>query len=752
MTVLCAHRSGVHEAIAAQDTGQISRQFAARDFRVQAEDLELTLADGSVFPVDTAGGVAALVLLGRGVMRFSPAPESEKTQVRVFSGAAALESRFDAAFVWFGRLDGHADLSRLAARAVDTRERQRAEEVLSEEARKTLVIEPGASTIPRISRLPDASDFIAEVRTRRFGALTYLRSEATPENITLFERSTQKTIALYHSRDRLAARGRFYKEDDSADYDVLHHNLDFSYSPERRWIDGRADMRLRTRLEVTDRIPLRLSESLTIRSVTSPEAGRLSATRVGTRDAVMVGFPTPLQRNTELTVSIEYSGRVDPFFPEWEMPRPPMKPSAIAIQPAYLNTMFPIWYPRPPIIDFATVRMRVTVPAAFDCMGSGELTGNLPTVTAADPSQPTKTFEFVARQPLRHAAFLVTPLTRVDRQTLTFRDQSADASRSVELTVLAHPGRVSEARPFAASVANIVTFFQSIVGGFPFPTLTAALLEGQIPGGHSVGYSSVVGWPPKNTSRSWRNDPAAFDLFPDFITAHEIAHQWWGQATGWNVYHDQWMTEAFTQYFAALYVGRQAGDEVFRAILKRMRTFAMAETDEGPLSLGYRLGTLDGRSEVFRAILYDKGPAVLHMLRRFIGDEAFFRGVRRFYEVGRFAKPGTDDLRRAMEAESGRSLERFFERWVYGSSLPQLRFSYRVEPEQNGSRDVVLRFDQTGELFDVPVTLVLQYSDKPQVEVIVPVTARTTEKRVALAGALRRVEVVADDTLAEVRR
>ena len=77
----------------------------------------------------------------------------------------------------------------------------------------------------------------------------------------------------------------------------------------------------------------------------------------------------------------------------------------------------------------------------------------------------------------------------------------------------------------------------------------------------------------------------------------------------------------------------------------------------------------DGR--VFRALVYNKGAVVLHMLRRLVGDEAFFRGLRRFYAESRFTKAGTDDFRAAMEAESGRSLERFFERWIYGSTLPQ---------------------------------------------------------------------------------
>ena len=65
----------------------------------------------------------------------------------------------------------------------------------------------------------------------------------------------------------------------------------------------------------------------------------------------------------------------------------------------------------------------------------------------------------------------------------------------------------------------------------------------------------------------------------------------------------------------------------------------------GPVYLGYRLGHIKGDSRVFRALVYNKGAMVLHMLRRLVGDEAFFTGVRRFYGEWRFAKAGTDDFR-----------------------------------------------------------------------------------------------------------
>ena len=68
--------------------------------------------------------------------------------------------------------------------------------------------------------------------------------------------------------------------------------------------------------------------------------------------------------------------------------------------------------------------------------------------------------------------------------------------------------------------------------------------------------------------------------------AHEIAHQWWGHGVGWENYHDQWLSEGFAQYFATLYANKFRGDDVFQGVLKRMRRWAINESDQGSRSPG----------------------------------------------------------------------------------------------------------------------------------------------------------------------
>jgi aminopeptidase N len=158
------------------------------------------------------------------------------------------------------------------------------------------------------------------------------------------------------------------------------------------------------------------------------------------------------------------------------------------------------------------------------------------------------------------------------------------------------------------------------------------------------------------------------------------------------------------------------------------------------VSLGYRLGHIRNDGRVFRAIVYNKAAVVLDVLRQIAGDEVFFAGLRRFYEQSRFRKVGTGEFQRAMEAATGRGLQRFFDGWIDGVGIPTLAVTHRVESSTTGT-DLVLRVEQTGTRFDVPITVTLRYADRPAVELVVPITEHIVETRVPLTGAFRSLGI-----------
>jgi aminopeptidase N len=242
-----------------------------------------------------------------------------------------------------------------------------------------------------------------------------------------------------------------------------------------------------------------------------------------------------------------------------------------------------------------------------------------------------------------------------------------------------------------------------------------------------------------------RDDPANFSDVPGFFLAHELAHQWWGQGVAGQNYRERWLSEGAAQYAAALWVRRSRGEDAFRALLARMGRWALRHSPQGPINLGHRLGHLQGDPQIYRAVVYDKGAYVLHMLRAIVGDEAFLKGMRQFQAQHRFAKAGTDDLREALETASGKDLEPYFREWVYGTALPLLRVSHRTERTAEGFRTTieVRPRDLPG---PVPLQLAVTHEGGRETR-SVTLSPEGGSWTVESAGAPRKVEVNEDRAL-----
>jgi hypothetical protein len=371
---------------------------------------------------------------------------------------------------------------------------------------------------------------------------------------------------------------------------------------------------------------------------------------------------------------------------------------------------------------------------------------------------------FTSEEPLRYLACAISRFNPVATEELTIPPTSgtpasladglepadggpAGSAGASHLTlhVQANPRQIHRGRDLLETAKTVFAFYAGLIGHAPYPSFTLAVSESELPGGHSPAYFAILNQSLPGMPMTWRNDPVSFDEYPSFFLAHEMAHQWWGQGVGWKNYHEQWISEGFAQYFAAIYGQKERGDGVFTDILRKMRSTAMSASSQGPISLGYRLGHIRAEGRVFRALVYNKGAMVLHMLRRLVGDEAFFAGLRGFYHDWRFRKAGTDDFRKSMELASGRTLERFFENWIFSDAIPTVEFSYKESGDT-----VALRLEQRAAVMEFPVTVKLNYSSGESEELIVPIADRLTERTVPLRGQLRSIDVN-DDYAALVR-
>ncbi len=150
-------------------------------------------------------------------------------------------------------------------------------------------------------------------------------------------------------------------------------------------------------------------------------------------------------------------------------------------------------------------------------------------------------------------------------------------------------------------------------------------------------------------------------LFRDMLI-HELAHHWWGDAVGPKTWKDIWLNEGFATYSEALYWETQSDSTALQSTMKaKFGTF-----EKGTL---YNPGNY-----LFGSLVYDKGAWVLHMLRKEVGTEIFFKILREYFKKYEYSNASTEDFKNICEKISGKNLTSFFNQWIYkGEGIIELQ-------------------------------------------------------------------------------
>jgi hypothetical protein len=325
--------------------------------------------------------------------------------------------------------------------------------------------------------------------------------------------------------------------------------------------------------------------------------------------------------------------------------------------------------------------------------------------------------------------------------------------------------------------ADNVSYFEDLFGPFPYPRLALA----QLPGDFGQGWPELVYLPtlsfiPGEQRRELGRQHAQEQDFEEgLFVSHEIAHQWWGNEVGWKSYHDQWLSEGFASYAAALALSREKdGDRKFRGLLHRYKQDLLSKNVDGqtvesggPIWLGQRL-TSSLNPSGYDNIVYKKSCWVLHMLRELMtdsktgSDERFFTLLRAFVKAYEGRNPSTEDFRKEadhfmtpqMDLDGNHRLDWFFEDWVYGTGIPVYKLQHKERRLASDRYEVEGRIEQSG----VP----------DDFEMLVPVVAAGSRDRRLLLGHVAvsssggrfrfttrfkpsKVEIDAEDLLAVVK-
>ena len=296
-----------------------------------------------------------------------------------------------------------------------------------------------------------------------------------------------------------------------------------------------------------------------------------------------------------------------------------------------------------------------------------------------------------------------------------------------------------------APAGPALAFFSQIVAPYPYEKLAliiGATRFGGMENSSAIVFSSTLFAPRGNDKMSQR---FGIPTRIEDVVAHEIAHQWFGDSVTESTWADLWLSEGFATYFAGLFIEKHESKEAFREYMRvaATRYFNYEQQRNAPIH--------DTETQDLMKLLnpnnYEKGAWVLHMLRNRIGNEAFFKGLRDYYNAHRDANATTEDLRGALEKSSGKNLKDFFARWVYGAGHPRYQLGWgSMERASVAVIFVELRQLQDGEAFLDPVPIEFTVNGKKKVETIYP-KGKVTRVTIRLNANPTSVEIDPDGTL-----
>ena len=247
-----------------------------------------------------------------------------------------------------------------------------------------------------------------------------------------------------------------------------------------------------------------------------------------------------------------------------------------------------------------------------------------------------------------------------------------DSYKGKEVSYYVEKEYAPVARKIFGLTPEMMTFYARITG-VEFPWVKYAQIVGR----------EYVSGAMENTTATLHQESAQQDARElvdgnkwESTIAHELFHQWFGDLVTAESWSNLTLNESFANYSETLWneykYGKDAGDE---QNYTDMDGYLGSHSENKDL---VRFHYAD-KEDMFDAVSYNKGGRILHMLRNFLGDSAFFKGLNLYLTTNRFKSAEAHQLRLAMEEVSGRDLNWFFNQWYFGSGHPALTIDYKYD-------------------------------------------------------------------------
>jgi len=189
------------------------------------------------------------------------------------------------------------------------------------------------------------------------------------------------------------------------------------------------------------------------------------------------------------------------------------------------------------------------------------------------------------------------------------------------------------------------------------------------------------------------------------LDAHEMAHQWFGDYVTCKDWSHLWLNEGFATFYTHLYEGHKFGNDAkLYGLYRDAQGILRQKNDKKPIVYNEYKNPM----EQFDYRSYPKGSWVLHMLRNQLGEDLYRKCVKAYLTKHALTSVVSDDLRQVIEEHSGRTMDRFFDQWLYHPRHPDLKISYKWMPKEKLAKVTIQQTQKVDDdvmLYELPTKL-----------------------------------------------
>lgn len=299
--------------------------------------------------------------------------------------------------------------------------------------------------------------------------------------------------------------------------------------------------------------------------------------------------------------------------------------------------------------DFRTTELTATVEKPLFVVGNGKL------MSRKDNGDNTETFHWKMDTP--YANYLT---SIVVGEYAEIKGNYLD----IPVSTFLFPNEAKDGAASVKKLPEMVKFFSEITGvKYPYVKYAQTMAEGFGGGMENITATTM-------TPTMIHDERELLDTDSEGLQSHELAHQWFGDYVTCREWSEIWLNESFATYFQALWTQKSKGtnDFLYEDVKSNQDSYysTWAQGNRRPIVTKH----YESADDLFDTYAYPRGGAVLHMLRKHLGDAMFFKAINHYLKTNANSPVQTEELRIAIEEATGQSMDWFFDQWLYKMGHP----------------------------------------------------------------------------------